>query len=82
MCYNGRSRFADSESDADGDELHDIEKLFIQVEYAWVFYTKAAAPRDAAHWQRRRAPGGRAADSEAPSQQGPSCYRSTDMRNM
>ncbi len=26
------------------DELHDIEKLFI--EYAWVFYTKAA--RDAA----------------------------------
>ncbi len=36
-----------------GDELHDIEKLFI--EYAWVFYTKAAAPRDAA----QRAPGGR-----------------------
>ena len=37
---------------------HDIEKLFI--EYAWVFYTKAAAPRAAA----QRAPG---ADSEAPS---------------
>jgi hypothetical protein len=61
----------------EGDELHVIEKLFI--EYAWVlvFYTKSAAPRD--RRRRRggpagaRTPGGRAADSEAPSQSGPPC---------
>jgi hypothetical protein len=56
-----------------GDELHDIEKLFI--EYAWVFYTKAAAPRDAA----QQAPGGRRrTQARRPrldeSHPGPSCY--------
>ncbi len=51
-----------------GDELHDIEKLFI--EYAWVFYTKAAAaPRDAA----QRAPGGRRLGGLEPS--GPKLLR-------
>jgi hypothetical protein len=44
--------------------ISDIEKLRVFIEYAWVFYTKAAASQDS-----------EAADSEALSQQGPSCYR-------